>query len=153
MGILKKAIDIIRHIKCSKTISPTAYPTAFPTATPTEYPTAYPTIAPTAFPTHTGGNCDGDWQFMSKVYGAQKEQYSVPMYTKGVTYGMGTMAFGDCKEIETSHQTVTGVTQVIKHQYKCCTTGVYGSIATAANEAASTNKLCSATAETQLSQY
>jgi len=143
--ILKKAIDIIRHIKCTTnpptgapTAFPTAPPTAFPTTQPTMSPTAYPTTAPTAAPTSypTVAFCAaGDYKFMSKVFTgdfAKRSMYSVPVYAKGVTYNVKQLAVSKCATIETSHLNSAGLVEKIKHQYKCCLKGgLYGSMATA----------------------
>jgi len=143
--ILKKAIDIIRHIKCTTnpptgapTAFPTSPPTAFPTAQPTNAPTAYPTAAPTAAPTSypTVAFCAaGDYKFMSKVFTgdfAKRSMYSVPVYAKGVTYTVKQLNVNKCTTIETSHLNRAGLVEKIKHQYKCCLKGgLYGSMATA----------------------
>ena len=126
--ILKKTIDIIKHITCEATSQPTAFPTAFPTTSPTEItssPTAYPTRAPTAVPTGaptaqpTAGNdcASGTYKFMSKVF-ASPEHFAVPAYADGVDYIIDLMTAGECQTIETSHTNVEGAVQTIKHQYK-----------------------------------
>jgi len=147
--ILKKTIDIIKHITCEATSQPTAFPTAFPTTSPTvltNSPTAYPTREPTAVPTGAptkaptaGNNCvSGDYKFMSKVF-ANPERFAVPAYADGVTYAIDSdMTAGQCKTIETSHTNVEGAVQTIKHQYKCCgdTGNLYGAISQSDNSTA-----------------
>ena len=138
--ILKKTIDIIKHITCEATIQPTAFPTAFPTTSPTELtnsPTAYPTRAPTAVPTGaptaqpTVGNAcvAGNYMFMSKVF-KNPERFAVPAYMDGVGYTLAVSSAGECQTLETSHTNVEGAVQTIKHQYKCCgdTGSLYGAI-------------------------
>jgi hypothetical protein len=146
--ILKKTIDIIKHITCEATSQPTAFPTAFPTTSPTvltNSPTAYPTRAPTAVPTGAptaapteGNNCEsGTYKFMSKVF-ANPERFAVPAYADGVDYLIETMTAGQCQTIETSHTNVEGAVQTIKHQYKCCgdTGSLYGAISQSDKSAA-----------------
>merc|ERR1712072_1264981 len=132
-------------------IAPTKYPTSKPTPAPTEYPTAYPTSTPTAYPTLA--NCDGKWKFMSKVYGNKASDYNIPLYTKGVTYNLNNLATGSCKAIETSHQTTAGTVQTIKHNYKCCRDGVYGSVAIDTSSVAATDNLCGANTDKSLHQH
>jgi hypothetical protein len=143
--ILKKTIEIIKHITCTATVAPTAFPTSFPTISPTELtnsPTAYPTRAPTEIPTATPTATPtaqpttaracvaGDYYFMSKVF-ANPERFAVPAYTNGVKYTLAAMTGGDCKTAETSHTNVDGAVQTISHQYQCCGQSgtIYGAIA------------------------
>ena len=151
--ILKKTIDIIKHITCTGTSAPTAFPTAFPTTSPTflsAQPTAYPTRSPTAVPTGAptkqptvGSTCvAGDWMFMSKVF-KDPSKFAVPAYADGVVYQMaaGMTAF-ECKTVETSHTNVDGAVQTITHQYKCCgnSGNLYGSISQ--SDSATAKDLC-----------
>ena len=138
--ILKKTIDIIKHITCEATSQPTAFPTAFPTTSPTvltNSPAAYPTRAPTAAPTGaptkqptSGNTCvAGNCMFMSKVF-KNPERFAVPAYMDGVGYTLAESSAGECQTLETSHTNVEGAVQTIKHQYKCCgdTGSLYGAI-------------------------
>jgi hypothetical protein len=147
--ILKKTIDIIKHITCEATSAPTAFPTTFPTTSPTvltNSPTAYPTRSPTAAPTGaptanpTNGNACGmgDYKFMAKVF-KNPERFAVPAYADGVKYNIAAgMIAGECKTLETSHTNVEGAVQTIKHQYRCCgsTGSLYGAVSQSGNSAA-----------------
>ena len=146
--ILKKTIDIVKHISCAGTSAPTAFPTAFPTTSPTSLsntptsfptraPTAVPTGAPTANPTAALSCTSGTWMFMSKVF-ANPDRFGVPAYADGVVYNIPTTMGPDtCAKIETSHSNVgsEGVIQTIMHQYKCCGNSgrIYGAISMDSN--------------------
>ena len=156
--ILKKTIDIVKHISCAGTSAPTAFPTAFPTTSPTALsntptsfptraPTAVPTGAPTANPTAALSCTSGTWMFMSKVF-ANPDRFGVPAYADGVVYNIPTTMGPDtCAKIETSHSNVgsEGVIQTIMHQYKCCgnSGSMYGSISyDDGTTTADANQLC-----------
>jgi hypothetical protein len=146
--ILKKTIDIVKHISCAGTSAPTAFPTAFPTTSPTSLsntptsfptraPTAVPTGAPTANPTAALSCTSGTWMFMSKVF-ANPDRFGVPAYADGVVYNIPTTMGPDtCAKIETSHSNVgsEGMIQTIMHQYKCCGNSgrIYGAVSMDSN--------------------
>jgi hypothetical protein len=155
--VLKKTIDIIKHIDClGTTDTPTAAPTTFPTLAPTDVvaaaaaatsvvatdtPTAFPTAAPTA-----ASNClSGHYRFKAVVF-TDPARYGVPAYTDGVKYNIDSdMTPGSCQTIATSHTNVDGAVQVISHQYKCCgnSGSMYGSISyDDATTTADANQLC-----------
>jgi hypothetical protein len=138
--VLKKAIDIIKHITCGTSQAPTAAPTAFPTVVasaasgaPTAFPTRSPTAAPTAPPSANAlandvGCGAGSYRFLAKVY-SDPARFSVPSYTDGIRYALAAGTPDSCQLIKTSHTNVEGAVQTIDHQYKCCggNDGVAGS--------------------------
>jgi hypothetical protein len=154
--VLKKVIDIIKHVDCLGTDTPTAAPTAFPTLAPTAAVTAAATAAadtttgtPTGFPTKAptaATNCvAGHYRFKAVVF-TDPSRYGVPAYADGVKYNIDSeMTPGSCQTIATSHTNVEGAIQVISHQYKCCgnSGSLYGSISyDDAASAAAANQLC-----------
>lgn len=152
--VLKKAIDIIRHISCVATQQPTMSPTAFPTRPirVTPAPTAFPTLAPTQYPTSrptksptVAKKCPaGKYLFMSKVFSEPERfnpAYAVPSFSNGVKYNIKKeMEPNACIKIRTSHANIDGSVQHLDHWYKCCpaTGSPFGSIT-----AFGSSKLCS----------
>merc|ERR1711865_433742 len=136
--VLKKAIDIIKHIKCDdliKSRSPTPVPTPVPTPAPritpsptpvpTPVPTPNPTTPPTPVPTPARGCAGGSYYFQSKVFGVDNARYNVPAYAKGVKYTIMAAKAGECQKIETTHagtyrQQMGGKMIRMFHYYKCC---------------------------------
>jgi hypothetical protein len=140
--ILKRAIEIIKHISCEASEAPTLAPTPFPTHTyyPTPYPTPYPTRFPTPnatahvtqAPTPVRTCAPGNYSYMQKVY-QEPDRYSVPHYTEGRQYIIeDEMESGACLVLNTSHVDVHGDAYTISHQYKCCGNSgrIYGAIST-----------------------
>jgi hypothetical protein len=155
--VLKKTIDIIKHIGCGTTSAPTTFPTSFPTTSPTKAtltPTAFPTRAPTANPTNyptlaptTGHPCTkGAWKFQQKVYQAGA-QYAIPPYTDGTEFAIDTdMSPGTCITHFSNRTNVEGAEQQVEHQYKCCGNNglIYGAISE--DSMATSKQLCAADA-------
>jgi hypothetical protein len=158
--ILKKTIDIIKHIGCGTTYAPTTFPTTFPTTSPTKAtlaPTAFPTRAPTANPTNyptlaptAGITCEkGAWKFQQKVFQTEGNrtvnQYAIPPYVDGTEFAIdAAMSPGTCVTHFSNRTNVEGAEQQVEHQYKCCGNSglIYGAIS---EDSLSTNKQLCAT--------